>query len=294
MIGELAALGAALVWAISSLLLKPLSTRFTPLALQSLRCLAAAIFLGAALLAMGAAGLLSQVPLWRAGALILATFIGIGIGESFFIAALRYIDVSRAYPIAMCGYPLVTILLVALFMGEKVTWGTLGGALLVVMGIYLIVLPKGKGILPFPLPSGKERRGILFVLLTMVAWGSATAIIRASLGGTNVLVANFLRISGVALLLLPLTFRQWVNFPFKHGKSSLALGALSGFLSFGLGGLLFLFGIAHAGAAKTSVLSATSPLFLAPLAIFFLKEKVTTKLILGVVLSVAGIVLIVA
>ena len=48
----------------------------------------------------------------------------------------------------------------------------------------------------------------------------------------------------------------------------------------------------ESGAALTSVLSSTSSLFLLPMAVLFLKEKVTAKLVSGAVLSVLGICLV--
>jgi len=52
-------------------------------------------------------------------------------------------------------------------------------------------------------------------------------------------------------------------------------------------GLLLVTGLA--GAGKTASLSATSPLFAAPLAALFLKEPLTRRLILGTLVSAAGV-----
>ena len=53
--------------------------------------------------------------------------------------------------------------------------------------------------------------------------------------------------------------------------------------------LLFVTAISLAGAGKTASLSATSPLFAAPLAALFLKEPLTRRLILGTLVSAAGV-----
>jgi drug/metabolite transporter (DMT)-like permease len=67
------------------------------------------------------------------------------------------------------------------------------------------------------------------------------------------------------------------------------LGALTGALSFGLGGFLFLVAIQYAGAGKAAVLTSCAPLFGLPLSIFCLKEKVTARILWGTSLVVAGI-----
>lgn len=73
------------------------------------------------------------------------------------------------------------------------------------------------------------------------------------------------------------------------GISSLAILSLAGILGIGLGGLLFMVGVKHAGAAKTAILSGTAPLFGAPLSMFILHEKITLRIVLGTILCVIGI-----
>ena len=49
----------------------------------------------------------------------------------------------------------------------------------------------------------------------------------------------------------------------------------------------------QSGAATTAVLSSTGPLFALPMAALWLGERVTRRIVLGTVLSIAGIVLVV-
>lgn len=290
--GELASLGAALVWAISSLLLKPLSSRFPALALNGLRTLTAAIFFALLLLVVGRASLLGQVPVSSGAALLSGTIIGMAVGESLFLLSLRYLDVSRAYPISMCGYPIVTILLAALFLGAALTLMMALGTALVLGGTFLVVYPRGGFSLSF---SRRERTGLGLVGLTVASWGIATVLIGEGVRGGDILAANVLRLSGVALVLLGLSFRDWGRFwPHSSGLRQTTVGALTGLLSFGIGGWLFLVGLKYAGAGIASVLSAVSPLFLVPMASLFLKERVTRRLLLGVVIAVAGVSVVVA
>jgi len=286
--GELAALGAALSWAIASALLKPLSREFHPVALNGLRCVAAALFFGLIILIGGKTGDVLSIRPSGMAALILGTVAGIALGESFFIYSLRFIDVARAYPISICGYPLVTILLAVLFLGEVFTPVTLLGTALVLVGIFLVAFPRGSFGLAFTSPE--ERRGLFFVFLTIVLWGAATILIRQGVRGSDLIAANFVRVSGTAVIIFLFTAKEWARFLPGHGGWRLtALGAATGLLSFGIGGFLFLLGLQLAGAGKTSLLSSVSPLFSVPLAVLFLEEKVTLRLIVGVVLSVAGI-----
>jgi DME family drug/metabolite transporter len=286
--GELAALGAALSWAISSVLLKPLSHRFHPVALNGLRCVAAALFFAFILILSGKKGDVFSIPAPAMLALVLGSVAGIAVGESLFIYSLRFIDVSRAYPISICGYPVVTILLAALLLGEVFTQLTLLGMAVVVLGISLVAFPRGT--FGAVLSSPQERWGLFLIFLTIVLWGVGTVLIRQGVRESDPIAANFVRIFGTALFIFLFTARRWGQFVGSRGGWRFpALGAATGLLSFGIGGLLFLIGLQLAGAGKTSLLSSVSPLFSVPLAVLFLKERVTLRLALGVIISIAGI-----
>lgn len=293
MIGELAALGTALTWAVTGLLLKPLSIRFHPLFLNNIRCVVVALLFAAFLLATGGFASLLQVPLMSTIIVVAGNFIGIGIGESLFVLSLRYIALSRAYPISLCGYPIVTLAIAFLFLHEEVSGLTLLGLIVVIVGLYLVAFPGGPILVRFSFASSRERKGLLLVLLAVLAYGVGTVAIKRGIEGLDLPLANFLRFSGTAILLIPFTFSHWASLKTKKSDwHNLSLAALSGVLSFGLGGTLFLLALEKSGAAMASVLSSTSPLFLLPMSVFFLRERVTPKLVTGVVLSVLGICLV--
>ena len=293
MIGELAALGAALAWAVASLMLKSLSAKFHPLFLNEIRCIASALLFAGFLLVTGEFAQLAQVPLQSGIIAIVGTFIGIGIGEGLFVLSLRYIELSRAYPISICGYPVVTLAIAFFFLHEEITGVTLLGVLTVLIGLYLVAYPSGPLLVRFSLASPKEKTGLLLILLAVLAWGVATAGIKLGTQDLDPSLANFIRLSGTAILLAPFAFFRRASPEAKNvAWRNLGIAALNGVLSFGIGGLLFLIALKYSGAELTSVLSSTSSLFLLPMAVFFLKEKVTPKLIAGTILSVAGVCLI--
>ncbi len=290
MVGELSALGAALVWAVGNLALKPLSTRFHPLLLSHLRSLAAALLFVVIVGVTGGFALLPQVPLRSALIAIAGTFAGIGIGDSLFVLALRYIGVSRAYPLATCGYPLVTIVIGYFALQEEVAAPGLLGMLLVIGGLYFTAFHRGPILVKFSFASPDERKGVILLLLSSVAWGISVIGIKVGAAGLEMPVANMVRFSGTVLLLTPMVIVHWVRF-LKTDKQwrNIGIAGLNGAFTYGVGAIFFVLALSQSGAAMTSVLSSTSPLFLVPLAIAFFKETVTPKLLLGVGLSVLGI-----
>jgi drug/metabolite transporter (DMT)-like permease len=67
--------------------------------------------------------------------------------------------------------------------------------------------------------------------------------------------------------------------------------AFAGVAGTGFGSLLYIYAIQEAGAGRTAVLSALSPLFALPLSAIFLKEPITRWVAVGTVIAVAGILL---
>jgi drug/metabolite transporter (DMT)-like permease len=115
-------------------------------------------------------------------------------------------------------------------------------------------------------------------------------LVRPSLADMDVLTASAVRLPFASLLMLlvvrgravgairQLTTRLWLLI---GGAGVLSVGAT----------LLFVAAISLAGAGKTASVSATSPLFAAPLAAIFLKEPLTRRLIVGTVVSAIGVAL---
>jgi len=290
LVGELAALGAALLWAVGSLLLKPLSARFHPFFINQIRLYAAVSLFAFYLLATGGFAELAKVNYGTVTFAIMGTWLGVGVGDSLFILSLRYLDLSKAYPLSNCGYPLVTVAISLLFLNEEVKGLALFGFLLVLAGLYFVAFPSGPWRARFSFRASKEKTGLVLVLLTILAWGISILGIKKGTVGLEIPVANFIRYTGTAILLLPFSLAPGARLSAqKIDGRALVLTCLSGILGFAIAGIFFIIALRESGAAVTSVLSSTSPLFLLPMSVFFLKEKVTLKLLIGVILSVLGI-----
>ena len=274
-------------------MLKSLTVRLNPLFLNDIRCVAAALVFVPFVLMGGGIQFVAQMPLRSVLILLGGTVINIGLAESLFLFSLRYIDLSKSYPISICGYPLVTLITAYFFLGEQVPWITLGGAILVLIGLYFTAFPAGGFAAGLGKVSSRERIGLALTIGSVIVYGFGTIFIKVGIEAMDLNVANFVRFGVIGLLLIPITFKHWRAIGSKDCTwRSVGMGAANGALALGLGGWIFLFALNTSGAAMTSVLTSTSPLFLLPLSIFFLKEKATRKLIVGVIVSVAGIILI--
>jgi drug/metabolite transporter (DMT)-like permease len=105
-----------------------------------------------------------------------------------------------------------------------------------------------------------------------------------------VVAAGVIRITINGLVLLPVA-GLWEGKRDLLGNSvqdTLAL-AVAGIIGIGIGSLLYIFAVQEAGAGKTAVLTSTLPLFALPLAVIFLREKITPTVLLGTALCILGI-----
>jgi len=76
-------------------------------------------------------------------------------------------------------------------------------------------------------------------------------------------------------------------------RLDLAIIAGAGLGGMAAGSLLYVYALLEAGAARAAVLSASSPLFAIPLAMLFLGEALTRRLLAGTAACVLGIALVV-
>ena len=79
----------------------------------------------------------------------------------------------------------------------------------------------------------------------------------------------------------------------QPGLTVIILTILNGSASFGLGSLLLLMALERAGLAITMVLNNTSLLFIVLFSTVFLRERLTRKTIIGVIVTVTGVVMVV-
>lgn len=295
MMGELIGLGSALSLGISGLVLKPLSTKFSPFLLNALLCAAAWFFLACYIIPSGRIAEISLVSWESFGYTIGAGIMGIVMGNTFFIKSLSSADVARVFPIIFSFDLFITTIIAAIFLGEAVTWSTFLGAAVIVAGITLLsgqtrgIRQEGKSMLR----SG-EAKGILFAMIGGTCWAVANSLMKMGLREISPALFNFIRLPVVTLILSVLVWqREGMPELTRLNRRQVTRAAVAGILEQDVGMVLSFMAIQMIGVAKTALLRATSPLFVAPLAVIFLKEKMTWRVVLGTLLCVSGIWLIV-
>jgi drug/metabolite transporter (DMT)-like permease len=178
-----------------------------------------------------------ETPLLPLVYLIASGIIAMAIGDSIYIKSLSVLDASIAFPIAQCSFPVLTVLLAVFLLGESFTWVTGAGAVLVVLGIYLIAAAGKRAKIP-SLQEAVSGKGVIFALMAAAAWTAAAAMLKIGVTGIDAFVAAGIRISVSAIVLsfFALRRRKKGTLQFRqYGPRSLILAAGAGILAYGVG-----------------------------------------------------------
>jgi drug/metabolite transporter (DMT)-like permease len=292
MLGEGAALASAFLWALSNILMGSQAGRVPTVVISALRGLFGAVFLAAAAAAMYMAGRTAFPTLPAALGLAGSGIMGFGIGDTLYIGSLHRVGVSRAFPISMAVYPLLTIVLAVVLLDERITGLMIAGTVLTLAGVWLIVSGgEAAAKAGEPAISHKELMlGLAFVAIASVLWACATVWLRSAADGVEPVMAQAIRIPAAGIVTAGIALvGGHVLYPRHYGQRSLMALLLTGIVGTALGSLLFVVGLQRAGAASAAVLSSSAPLFAMPMAAFALGEQITRRVTAGTALSIAGI-----
>lgn len=293
-VGELAALTAALLWAITSALLRRLATDTSPLWVGVVRLTVASPFVALLALTSG------QLPaLDGAGAEALAAITGSGVlayavGDTVYIRALGRYGMAAVFPASMSSFVGLTVLGGTVLLGERVGVGLVLGGLAIVTGVWVLSGDGGRG------ARGTGRGGgvggmVAATVATAALWAAATLWLTWGQEGLPPLAVGAIRAPAGAVALAAVALaadRRRGAALLRRGRLLVAAGA-AGLLGTGIGSVLYVVALQTAGAARTALLSATSPMWGIPVAAVALGERPTRRTLVGTVLAAGGVALVV-
>ena len=290
--GELAALFAACLWAVSSVVYARIGERIPPIELNLIKGAIAIALLVITLLLQG--DFLAAIAPNNLCLLIFSGVLGIGVGDTAFFFALNYLGARRALLMETLAPP-ITAILALIFLQEKLSLLAICGILLTVSGVAWVVTER--------VPNSQSRptdlqRGIGFGIVAAIALALGAVLSRAVLATTNIspLWAALLRLIGGVLILLPWAWQRQKPRDAKFHVStlfSLKIVAAVFFAAFAgtyLGIWLQQTAIKFTAAGIALTLTNTSPLFVIPIALC-MGERVSNRAILGVAVALCGVAL---
>jgi drug/metabolite transporter (DMT)-like permease len=296
MIGELAALGAAICWTVSAILYKEALLKTKPVSANIVRLVCTSIILVAYLAIIGKFGVLMNLPAYAVVLACVSGIIGLGFGDTLYMMSLKLIGVARAVPIT-CVYPLFNLLWAVFLVEEPITLSVILGAVTIVFGIWLLRQETDVG------TAEMEKKilvkGVAYALATAVMWSVSITMIdmAVTLPETSsldhALAINTIRVAAIAVSLLvsaPIIDR---DFGFlKMQRKTLAVLIFGGIVALGLGWFFLTYSFINTLESRAVPISSTTPLFSTLSGIVFLHEKVTARNAVGSIMIVVGIFLI--
>lgn len=287
--GELAALGAACLWATSAVVYTHLGQKIAPLVLNLSKGVIAIAYIALTLIIQGDF-LPTNISGINLGLLLLSGILGIGLGDTFYFEALNNLGARRTLLLEALAPPLAA-LIALVTLQETLSLTAWIGIFLTVLGVAWVISERVPG------TSNKvvnPLRGIGFALLSAIGQAGGAVLSRAALSTTtiNPLWSTLLRIvGGVAILLLWMPLKrqpEWLQ-PLQSQKV-LGVIAITALFSTYLGIWLQQTAIKYTATGIAQALISTSPLFVLPIALW-LGEKVSFRAFLGVLVTLGGIAL---
>ena len=283
-LGTLCALGSAITWAVTSLLVRSLHPHFTSVGINALRSTVGGALLAGYVLATGGVQPFLAVSGWALLLMTVSIVAAIGVGDTLFFESTRTLGLGRAMTIAT-SYPVLAAILAATFLDEPLTLPVVVGTLMTLGGLTLIVMTKADGA-----AEGIPWLGVGAAALAAVGWAVSVVLMKAPLREVDPTLAQAIRIPIAALLLF---CTPWARGSLRALRASrghvltrlTVLSALTAVSS-----VMFVASIKYVGVTVASVLSSTAPLFAIPLGVVFLGERLPLLAVLGAAVTVAGIV----
>ncbi|OKH43066.1 EamA family transporter [Calothrix sp. HK-06] len=288
--GEIAALVAAVLWAFASVVYGRVGAHIPPLHLNLIKGIIAIVLLLITIVATGKLSLvIAPIPLCL---LLLSGVIGIGLGDTAFLAGINSLGARRLLLLETLAPPM-TAVFALIFLQERLNASAWCGVLLTILGVAWVISERTEKEINSSLPL----RGVVFGLLAAVANASGAVLSRAALVNTNInpLWAALIRLGAATLFLLPLIV--WQQDKYKTSILSyskqwrvVAATCFAAFCGTYLGIWLQQTAIKLAPVGIASTLLQTSPIFILPLALWT-GEMVSIRAVIGVIIAIAGIAL---
>ncbi|MFH0274559.1 DMT family transporter [Vibrio jasicida] len=287
--GEVAAIGAAIVWALATWIYSQFSHRFSAMQLNIVKGIIASMMM-LVVMPLLPQGLPTQIEPLHLAVLAVSGVIGIAIGDSAYFAALKRIGPNKTLLLESLAPPLSGVLALV-FLGSELTLQSWLGVVVTTAAVTFVVFQ--------PSSSGEATNwsGIGFGLLASVCQASGVVISHYALvaGDLPPLLGALIRLS-IGVLAVCLVIKVVEPEPFKGIKRHIttmgnkAMGWL--LLAIFVGTFLALWlqqvALKYANPAIAQTLIATSPLFI--LVIYAVRgEKVGVKSVMGTLMALGGI-----
>ncbi len=287
-LGELAALFAAILWAFNSIVLTNISSYMGTVNANLARLIFASFFLLITVIIIGAP---MEISGYQYTHLITSGIIGLIFGDTFMLKS--YVMVGpRIGMLMMSLAPPISAVLAYFFLQEELTILTIIGICVTLVGVGIVILDKKQSNI-----FGFSALGIFYGFLA--AAGQAIGLIFAknafNAGELNEFSATLVRLASSTLLMyvVALAAGKAKNLfrKLKNDRYALKNSILASILGPYLGITLSMVAIVYTKVGIASTLMATVPVLMLPISKYYYKETLTWQGIVGAFIAVIGVAL---
>ena len=241
--GELAALTAALTWAVAVGLIRMAPVSMPPSRMIAIRLIAPAVATPILMFASGLQGEFLELRWQNFAGLGASVAAGVGAGDILLFRAMRTVGLIRSYSIGGT-FPLFGLFYAAILLGESVGGLAIAGTIFIVIGGALV---SARSATDEPIAATSRwayRRGLGLALIVAMLWGIDLVLLKIGVGDAHPIVANSFRMPFAAVALTAFAWRVSGEFPLLRVSPRVAATLLrSGLLGLTAGSMLYLFSI---------------------------------------------------
>jgi drug/metabolite transporter (DMT)-like permease len=217
--------------------------------------------------------------------LLFSGFIGVAIADLLFLSSLTKLGSGFSAIVATIYSPIIFLFSFLMF-GESISMETYFGGILVICGI---------GISTFRIPIIRDKRiiivGVLFGILAQVLTAYSVLLVKPIMKENSIVYIALYRFSiGLFCTVLFLFFKTSLVDVFKtlnRGLNTYTI-ILGSFLGTYLSVIFWLAGFKYTISGRAAIYNQLSTIFIILLAFFILKEPMSKKKWVGVLLSISG------
>jgi len=215
----------------------------------------------------------------------ISSILVLAVGDTLYFIGLKTIGVTKTVPIAY-SYSILVIFLSALILEEEITLAIVLGTSAIILGVWLVAnkaLDQNQN-------SNSSLIGVLASVGTTLCWGFGVVLFKIILNNND----PFVLTAGRMIFLLPTLAIVSTIYIFrkpsrkKWTKNQIILALFSGLIALGIGDTLLYLGLDSANINIVTPLTSITPIFSAIIAVLFLGESASKKIIIGTILVTTG------
>jgi drug/metabolite transporter (DMT)-like permease len=290
--GELAALGTALLWSITSVLFTLAGRRIPPTTLNLLRTGLAAIFLTSTLFLLTGHPWPQDAPPARVLDLVLSGLIGLALGDNFLFHGYQWIG-PRLTSLLMTLVPPISATIAWVHLHERLDPPALLGMAMVLGGVAWVVAERHPEAATIA-PSRHRALGVLCGIGGAMCQSVGAIFAKRGMTAIDPLPATLIRMVSAfaALAVVFLVLGKAPATPSRiRSRPALGLTLIASLLGPYLGVWFSLVALHYTKAGIALTLMAMSPIFVIPISRRVLGEHASRRAFAGAILAVTGVAL---